>query len=240
MIMSEIRSSVATLILLVLTSIGANAEDKIVDIVFAGGQSNATKQWADGIAAGLKESGRFKNLKLVHVSHPGNWMKTWYTDKPGANFDNDFYNDKKTGALEKAWKEVVDSGKTPRLAGFFWFQGEADSKDSEEKKVYAQRFNAILSLIQKRFEIKEPVNFAVAIIDGSKSDKYYYPTDPKGRTREQVEEMRTILKKLGEQPNGVAVDTRDASRRDMWHLTTKAANQVGSQMAKDFVEATEK
>jgi hypothetical protein len=216
---------------------GVCADDNVVDIVFAGGQSNAIKPWANGIAAGLKESGKFKNLKMVHVCHPGHWMKVWYTDKPGKNFENDFYNDKGSGALEKAWKEVLASGKTPRLAGFFWFQGEGDSKDPEEKKVYAGRFNTILSLLQKRFEIKAPVNFAVAIIDGSNNDKDYFPANPEGRTREQVEEMRTILKKLGEQPNGVAVDTRDASRRDMWHLMPKAAEKLGKEMAKDFVKA---
>jgi hypothetical protein len=51
--------------------------------------------------------------------------------------------------------------------------------------------------------------------------KNAYPLNPKGRTQEMVDGMREVLKKLGQQANGVAVDTCERKRVDMWHVHKK-------------------
>ncbi len=212
------------------------AKEEFIDIVFAGGQSNATGTWVRGIEETLKESGKFSNLKMVHVQHSGEWMQGWYTDRPQKNFDYDFYNANGTGALEQMWKRVEDSGKIPRLAGFFWWQGEGDTGGAETKVAYTERFNTILELLTKRFKQDAKLNFALAIIDGNHDPKYDDPEVASGRTRKMIEEMRNIHKELGEQSNGVAVDTRGAQRRDLWHLTGNAPAEIGKNMANAFLE----
>jgi hypothetical protein len=211
-------------------------EGNVVDIVFAGGQSNATSDWADGIRTELAKGVKFSNLRMVHVYHPGSWLHDWYSNKPNKNFDSDFYNSSGTGALEKAWKEVEASGKKPRLAGFFWFQGEGDSGSLSAQKTYPQRFKKILALVQEHFDQPVQPDFAVAVIDGHQDSKFYYPSNPKGRTRDQVEGMRAVLETLGRESNGVSVDTRGAERGDMWHLSRAEKTRIGMEMAKAFVE----
>ena len=60
---------------LLTADLAAKSSDiETVDIIFAGGQSNATEQWARGIEDALVASGMFTNLQMVHTYHPGNWM----------------------------------------------------------------------------------------------------------------------------------------------------------------------
>lgn len=205
-----------------------------VDIIFTGGQSNAVSAWAEGIESVLRSSGAFPNLRMVHLNHPGSWMLNWYTDQPRGNFESDFYNASGTGALELAWKEVLEAGKEPRLAGFFWFQGEGDTGSYSDQAVYVGRFQQMLSLLQTHFEQPNPVPFAVAIIDANQDPIYDAELLSIGRTREMVESMRAELWELGAKENGVAVDTRDAERRDVWHLTGSEARRIGEEMARAF------
>ncbi|MEA2069627.1 MAG: sialate O-acetylesterase [Verrucomicrobiota bacterium] len=207
-----------------------------MDIVFAGGQSNATGEWAGGIEMALVASGKFTNLQMVHTYHPGNWMMNWYTDEPRGNFDADFYNSSQTGALEVAWQEVLDAGKQPRLAGFFWFQGEGDTGSYDEQALYVARFNQILTLLKTHFEQPALPNFAVAIIDSNQDPAYDDDLIAIGRTDEMVDGMRAKLVELGMQANGVAVDTRGATRTDLWHLTTTERDRIGSEMALAFIQ----
>ncbi|MCM8540411.1 MAG: sialate O-acetylesterase [Lentisphaeraceae bacterium] len=193
-------------------------EKELVDIVFVGGQSNAVSAWANGIKKELQSSKAFSNLVIVHKYHPGHWLQSWYSEKTNKDFDEDFYNKDGSGALEKAWKNAIANGKTPRLAGFFWFQGEGDTGDPNIDKNYERRFNKILSLLQSHFKQTAPIPFAVAIIDANQDPRYNDPKVLVGRTRAKVEKMRDIHKKLGKQTNGVAVDTREFSRSDAWHL----------------------
>lgn len=223
---------------LLLGPIALRAEKpETVDIIFAGGQSNATKEWASGIHQVLLDSGAFSNLRMVHVYHPGHWLRSWHDDQGTAeDFDADFYNANKTGALEIAWQEVLDAGKQPRLAGFFWLQGEGDTGSLESQATYIARFNQILNLLQAHFQLDAPPNFAVAIIDANQKPEFDAALAKIGRTDEMVDSMRAKLIKLGTQANGVAVDTRGVRRMDVWHLPRAEKEKLGQKMAKAFVQ----
>lgn len=232
-VLAELKGGVRTM----GTAAPLTENPETVDIIFAGGQSNATKEWASGIHQVLLDSGVFSNLRMVHAYHPGHWLRSWHDDNGTAeDFDADFYNNNKTGALEMAWREVLDSGKQPRLAGFFWLQGEGDTGSLDSQATYIARFNRILSLLQARFELDAPPNFAVAIIDANQKSEFDAALAKIGRTDEMVDRMCAKLIQLGTQTNGVAVDTRGVRRVDVWHLPRPERERLGKDMARTFVQ----
>jgi hypothetical protein len=182
----------------VTMSMSAMAEN--VDVFFLGGQSNATHDWRKGIEAELREAYGEKPFVIVHVFHPGRWLREWITDEPQALFGEDFFNAEGTGALEVEFRKLQKQGHTPVWRGLFWLQGEGDTGNPKEQALYAERFLRMRAQVAEQLGAKLPP-FAVGIIDANQDPKYDDPEEAAGRTREKIKGMRQVLKKLGEEPD---------------------------------------
>ena len=202
-----------------------------VDVFLAGGQSNAGREWRQAIEETLKAALREREVVVLYSCYSGAHLRSWMTDGPQGLFEADLYNAKGTGKLEQAWAALVAKGKKPRLAGFFWLQGEGDSNTLEERSVYTERFNRMCRLVAEHFE-QPSLPLVLAVIDG-------HPDPTKKdfeRMRANIEDMRKILFKLGEQKASAAFDTRGFDRTDLWHLTPAHGKAVGEGMAKLWIE----
>ena len=106
-------------VLLCLSAISSFGD--VVNLYFAGGQSNAKAEWAAAIEARL---GAFiDNVEVVHIRHSGNPMSQWYTTSAQANYDADFFNTSATGKLETAIADIEAAGDEAVFSRFFLVSG---------------------------------------------------------------------------------------------------------------------
>ena len=167
-----------------------NVFGDVVNLYFAGGQSNAKVEWASAIEVRLGEV--IDNVEVVHIRHSGNAMSQWYTTSAQANYETDFFNTSATGVLETAIAQIEAAGDDPVFRGFFWFQGEGDTGDTNTMDLYAGRFNGMLSELKSDLGISEDIEFTMALIDMNSDPDYDYPTNTSGRTRGDIEHMRMV------------------------------------------------
>ena len=207
------------------------SEPRLINVFFAGGQSNATGAWADAITAELVADPAYDNVVMVHSYHPGNWLQTWYTTGPQANYETDFFNASQTGVLEAQLAAITAAGDTYVLSGFFWFQGEGDTGSTEAADLYESRFMAMLNQIKTDAGLNYDIPFTLAVIDANPDDF------PEGRTLEQINYLRNIQQNelAVAANNGTSVDTRGYTRTDAWHLTTEAKQSLGAVMAQQHI-----
>lgn len=205
-------------------------------VFFAGGQSNATQPWADGIKRTL-ENAYGDEVILVHAYHPGNWLQNWYTNIPRENYRADFFNVDGSATLQRKLRELADANVPYEFVGFFWFQGEGDSKSAEAMTSYGERFTGMLE--QLKTDLKLP-SFPVAImlIDGNDNPEFDDPVKLAGRAREDITRMREVLRKIAIRLDGTAVDSRGYKRRDLWHLLPEEASRLGNTAAAEFLKLT--
>ncbi len=200
------------------------AHAETVNVFFAGGQSNAKLEWANGIEAALVNSNRYENVLVVHEIHSGNWLQSWYLD--GAQQDNyrsDFFNASGTGALQTAL-----TGANTVFSGFFWFQGEGDSGWSVARDAYAERFNGMLNdILASTPNIDKNFQTAFSIID-AEYDNYELPG---GRTPADINAMRDVLFSMAGDNH---YDTRGLERTDIFHLTPDALFTAGYGLGDTF------
>jgi len=228
------------LLLLCLTStlgIQQYCQAEVVDLYFVGGQSNANASLRDGVIAGMLDNPQFTNAQVVHQNHNGNPLREWLTlsgDQPvkGVNYLNDFFNPDGTGALQAAISSLIAEGKTPRLRGLFWFQGETDTTQQWHVDPYKARFQAMLSLIASEAGLDEPLPFVIAQVDADET-KLNNP-----EYWQRYNELRQIqLEIANESPVGAAVDTRLWPRvipNDHVHLTHDQRLEVGAAMVAEM------
>ncbi len=228
--------ALATILFLAVFGIANAAPSDHKKVFFAGGQSNATQPWADAIQRTL-EKAYGDEVILVHAYHPGNWLKNWYTNTPRENYRADFFNVDGSATLQRKLRELADANVPYEFVGFFWFQGEGDSKSAEAITSYEERFTGMLE--QLKTDLKLP-SFPVAImlIDGNDKLEFDDPAKLAGRTREDITRMREALKKLAIHLSGTAVDSRGYKRRDLWHLLPEEASRLGSTAATEFLKIT--
>lgn len=220
---------------------------KHYNVWFAGGQSNAVPEWADGIKQGLEASGAYDNVVVVNRKHGGAYMEEWWDNGPGANYTLDFFNEgtfpswTTPADLEKGLDWADANGHTYTFHGLFWFQGEADSKYQSDRDVYETRFNAMLDHLSTTHFGGATLNWVAALIDADPT--YYDPgatlpaLEAGGRTMADIEAMRLVTQQMAlNSPNGAVYDTRGYSRYDEWHLTATAAHDVGVAMAGVYVD----
>lgn len=65
----------------------------IINVFFAGGQSNAKSEWVNGIKDALIASNKYENIVIVHQIHPGDWLHSWYSGNSSAKTNLQFIDD---------------------------------------------------------------------------------------------------------------------------------------------------
>ncbi len=208
-----------------------------VDIIFAGGQSNAVYDpWATNILSVMSGSGYYENLQMVHARHPGETIANWVLEAGGgsyskqANYLNDFFNPSGTGLLQQTIAQVIQNGDTPVFRGFFWFQGESDTDYAGEVSAYRGRYLGMLDMLQQDLGLSAPIDFSMAIID------YGVNNNLSEAQKVLVNQLRDVQTQIGLDFNyGVAVDSRPYIRRDTWHLETDQYGPYAQLMANTFI-----
>lgn len=211
----------------VLLALPAGAEE--VAVFLAGGQSNATQPWADSIREVLQESGRYPRLELVYLSHAGSALFQWYDmTGPWRYYTEDL------AAVHKAMDQIRAAGDTPVFQGFFWMQGEGDSKMDINVERYPARFNAMMEQYCMDLNVAD-MRFALGLTDANPDPLYDDPAVLL-TTRERMEALRAQQILLGGQVNGVAADSRDLRRFDALHLLWQDSGILGRRMATAWLE----
>ncbi|HWL52358.1 MAG TPA: sialate O-acetylesterase [Chthoniobacteraceae bacterium] len=203
----------------------------IINVYFAGGQSNATEEWRDGIIEQLHE--KDPSAVVVWATHGGTALHEWYT---GYEYEEtigrqslylkDFYNPdlSETGLLETAFHDLTEQGDTPVLSGLFWFQGETDQyiEESHVDDRYYHDFLAFRDAIKEDFKAPNlPVSLAV-VYEGPRG----------GPVRPGLQSIRDQQFALGLLPDIFAYDTIDLERYTDYniYLTNEVARQTGREM----------
>lgn len=197
----------------------------IINVYFAGGQSNATVDWAAGLEEVLQQYQ--PGSVLVHQNHPGKAINRWYYQQPGEFYRSDFYAEQGGGALQSALADIVSAGDSYRFAGLFWFQGESDTIESDDSRHYASRFTSMLAQIQTDLSL-DPFTYALAVVDANRLlvDAWHAA---------RIDALRAVQFELGESIYGLAIDSAAYARTDKWHLGSEAARAFGRDMANAYI-----
>lgn len=201
------------------------SEAKTVNVFFAGGQSNAKSTWASAIASGLQE-GYGSTLVMAFTNHSGTALNQWFTTTPQTYYSSDLWNASGTGFLQSQIRAITNAGDQAVFRGFFWFQGESDTGDAGSIAAYTNRFKAMMAQLKQDFAMTNDVRFCLAIIDGNPDPYYDDPANTGGRTRADIDALRTNQLVLCAGPLGACVDTRGYARSDLWHLKTSSPDEV--------------
>ncbi|MBZ0172919.1 MAG: sialate O-acetylesterase [Phycisphaerales bacterium] len=220
------------------------------DIFIVAGQSNARPQFAEGVFDEIIASGRYDNPLLFHRFHNGERMNRWVAGSTGAHwlrehFLNDFWNFLGDAELQTLTDQFDALGHTWDIAGFFWFQGEADSGSNEERNRYTSRFFHMLNSLEARFGLDHDIPFVITAIDYNGDDIWLAKMN---RTPDDIEHMRQIQFSIGDDvPYGVTFDSRGWPRLDLWHVGDffdprgqyGPAIDIGAAEARAFLELPE-
>ncbi len=143
-----------TLALSIATS-SASAED--ISLFIVTGQSNARPQYARGIDAGLRASGRWDNVVVYNSQRSGNWLSQWVASNDGnysagPNFTQDLWAPDGSSELQQLIEsyssesarnsdddDSADKEYTVTIEGMFWFQGEGDTGGAQARLEYADK-----------------------------------------------------------------------------------------------------
>jgi|GEM_PF-6425615 Domain of unknown function (DUF303). len=215
---------------------GAARNNQVVDLFFVGGQSNATTNFYAGIRSVLLASGQFPGCEVVWKQHSGNPIHNWFDGSRRTNYLVDLYDPSAAeGALEAACNNLIKSGKKYRLRGFFWFQGEGDTHNTNEVNAYTAKFTGMLNQLATDLNDGRPVPFAIALI-GYNTNRPPMPPHVPLDQRGPVQALRTVQRNLAVQSSiGSYADSWDYPRVDTWHITAKGAFDFGSALAKAFL-----
>ena len=179
------------------------------------------------------------DVLVVHVNHSGNAMSQWFTDSPQSNYRADCFNASGTGVLQARFGAIAAGGDTPVFKGFFWFQGESDTIPAATRDAYAGRVGGMMTQLASDLGVTNDVPFTLAVIDANQDPFYDDPANTGGRTRADIEALRTVQSALASSPPGSGVDTRGYSRSDVWHLPTSELTRLGTTMADVYLAAFE-
>lgn len=191
------------------------------NIIIVAGQSNARPAFAQGIYSELLASPTLTNPWLFHRHHSGNRMDRWVGGAApnhtlGPNFLADFWNPEGTAGLQSFVETIEAAGQTWEIAGFFWFQGEADTSNPAHADRYASRFFHMLNTIESEFGLDARIPFIITKIDYNGDDDALAQIN---RTPEDIEHIRDAQAWLGASvPWAAASDSRGWPRLDVWHV----------------------
>ena len=209
-----------------------------IDLFFAGGQSNAREEWAEGIEQGLVSSGLYENVEIAFNRHPGEGMITWWRSDTAetrrANYLADFYAPGAgEGVLEKRVREIAEAGDTYTFHGLFWFQGEGDNYADNAAGVWAERFLGMLDTIESDFATGD-LPFVAAKIWGNQA---LIPADRWARIA-MIRGQQQLAAETADVASAT-YDTIDVPRVDDWHISLEDLPGVGLRMAQTLVALPE-
>ena len=205
-----------------------NSIHNIVEVYLASGQSNAKAVWAQSIEDNLNRLRTGPDIVVVHTTHPGAWLSSWwYNGSPQINYLLDIT------ILQNKITDLINQGKTPVFKGLFWFQGEGDTGAYSAMNDYKERFNSIIDKLANDTGFND-FFISIVVIDINSDPFFDNPENSLGRTREDIEYMRSILFELAHELNGFAVDSRHYERVDLFHLPTDALISLGEYIAEKY------
>ncbi len=216
--------------------LASSANAAVIDVFFAGGQSNATAAWVDGLSSTLGT--QYDNPLVVYQNHPGKWLRSWYggnaeadNGAPSDLYKQDFYNNSGTGMLQSALNDIVANGDTYNFRGLFWYQGESEITSELDVSRYNFRFNSMLDQIQSDLSL-DPFRFVIAAVDANRPLL-------KDVEIQQIEAMRDVQFGIGNQALGASFDIAAGAYNwvDKWHLDQASARLAGIGMASAYISA---
>ena len=220
----------------ILIFLNNTASAKTVNVFFAGGQSNATALWAGAIDSALVSSGKFDHTLLVSQYHTGSPLTFWYDGTPGVNYSSDFFAQSvgPAGLLEQANAGIVSAGDEYVFSGLFWFQGETD-RFQPYRESYEDNFNGLLGQLSGDLagNFDPAFLFIMGLVD---MDEINYA--PGTAQRSDIDALRAVQVSLvNNSPYaGFYLDSKNYSRKDLWHLDAASQVQFGGEMGQVFAD----
>lgn len=194
-----------------------------VNIYLANGQSNARPQWRDAALNAIRVFD--PTARIIWNAHRGTPLKDWFTtfDYAGQTGRQQYYlsdifdpSPESAGLLENAFSNISLSGDIPVLAGFLWFQGEADSANMS----YFNEFLAFRDQIAADFDLVTlPTSLAIVFDMG-------WPDGIAIRTQQSL---------LGLEEGITTFDTASFARGDGVHLSVDDLSIVGNAMGNNLM-----
>ena len=209
------------MLLFVCLTAGIASGQEHFDIFIVSGQSNARAKYAQGVFDAIVDSGRFAHPVLYHRHHGGTRLSHWVDGHSGSytleeHFLGDFWDPDGSTDLQTLVNRLSALGHTWDIAGFFWFQGEADSGSETQRRAYLGRFYHMLNALEINAGLDHDIPFVITVIDfnGNVQDLAEI-----GRTPEDIEAIRQKQFEIGAGvPYGAAFDSRGWPRLDVWHV----------------------
>ncbi len=206
-------------IIILIMSVISLAKAAVVNVYFAGGQSNMVQNVSTSIQSAIREDQ--PGAVVIRQNWSGNPLYKWsLSGIRQSNYLSDLLQVQNTMAT------ITASGDTPVFSGLFWFQGESDISGTSQS--YITRFLDMIGFYTQDLGVTVP--YSLALIDCNPSNQYYTST-----IGANVDVMRETQKSLGELTDGSYFDTRGFIRVDLWHLKTTSQTAVGTGMGQAFV-----
>lgn len=217
---------ILTLVLPLLFTSSVLAET--INVYFLWGQSNATKQVADGAREIIIATD--PTARVFSNAHGGSALHFWYRGGGSyINLENDFE------FLDARLAEITAEGHTPNLAALLVCQGESDRLGNGDT-YWAPTFNSIIALYEERYGIPDgTLPFCLMLTDADR-----------GRTTEYAiatyagldNEIRPAQVSVAQSPRGHYADSYGYERYDLWHLLPAEYVRLGRAMASSLLGLT--
>lgn len=234
------------LISFLMSHIASPAHADNISLFVVTGQSNARSQYAIGIEAGLRASGRYERVVVYNKRRGGNWLNQWIVNDagvflPGTNMLTDLWAPDGSSELQSLIDSLESEGNTVKLEGFFWFQGESDTINAGSRNTYQVRFSWMIEQLRNHYGAFDLV---VTLIDWN-PDRIQELLDG-GYTPEGVEHLRDVLRDTAHQLGGITHDSRGYPRSDLWHVSVSndsrgfyaAVTDLGADQAGEYLRHT--
>ncbi len=193
-----------------------NFSHNTTEVYLCFGQSNAHEMWADGIREVLTEYD--PSIVVIHQKHPGDSITQWYNDGIQNNLIEDIA--KVESSIEEQNLEKY------RIAGLFWFQGEADDKPDLAAQ-YNERFIGLYTYLKNYFDLDE-LPTEIAQVQINQAEEY-------AASQANMDLIRAEQAKLAQELGLILHDTTDYNRRDLYHLWASHFTLCGKDMAEKFL-----
>ncbi|GEM_PF-4261839 len=232
----------AAVVFISLCAHQASADE--IDLFIVTGQSNARLQYALGIDAGLRATGRYENPIVFSATRSGNWLNRWVDDGPegfiyGTNFTEDLWAEDGSSALQELIADLESDGDTVTIRGFFWWQGEGDTGSPAAQAVYSSKLQWMVQQLESKYNEFDTLFTLIDFNHDLLEDLQDINREP-----EDVEAIRNAIQNAADSRGGAVHDSRPYPRTDVWHVsnfddhrgTYGPVYDIGGDQAKAFVE----
>jgi hypothetical protein len=192
-----------------------------VHVFFAGGQSNARPNWADGVASALYDHYKDSSAFIVlNINHKGQPISKWADGVRRSLYYDDY------GYINETMYDFIK--KPYVLRGMLWFQGESDA-DSVGSAMYKERFTQLVGWLKEDFGVQK-LDVVLALIDMNQGREYDSLPKSEGVTREAIDLLRERQMEVATELGGMYYDTRPYKRVDIWHMSNNEYPKIGYAM----------